>query len=462
MDTLPPAFLQRMQQLLGDEFKPFLESYQRSPSLGLRINPLKISPQDFLKITPFPLSPVPWCPTGFVVQSPEIHSPGKHPYHAAGLYYIQEPSAMIVAELLNPQPGERVLDLAAAPGGKTTHLAALMKNEGLLIANEIRLKRIWGLVGNLERWGVRNTVITNESPPRLVNVLEGFFDKVLLDAPCSGEGMFRKDKAARLEWSSEMVHSCAIRQTAILNDAARLVRPGGMLVYSTCTFAPEENEGVIAKFLMEHPYFELVAPPSSTYTSRGRPEWVDKSLDPSLVASLAKTVRLWPHHGIGEGHFVAILQRVDTGEKRSYQPAPTLKPSLRVMDLFRDFCHNTLKDVTWITNLAQIGERLYQIPAHLPALPGLRIIHPGLWLGSLRKNRFEPSHALSMCLTRDQVRLIIQCDYEEAIRYLRGETLHREGEEGWVLVTIDNFPLGWGKRTQGIIKNFYPKALRWL
>jgi len=449
-----------MQSLLGDEFEIFLDSYRQPPALGLRVNPLKISIEEFLKISPFPLTPVPWCPTGFVIQTSEFYTPGKHPYHAAGLYYIQEPSAMIVAELLNPQPGERVLDLAAAPGGKTTHLAALMQGKGLLIANEIRLKRVWGLVSNIERWGARNVAIVNESPSRLAQVLEGFFDKVLLDAPCSGEGMFRKDKTARLEWSPEMIQSCAIRQAAILNDAARLVRPGGILVYSTCTFAPEENEGVIAQFLDQHPSFEVVPPPPLSHISPGRPKWLGKTLPPSLIESLRKTIRLWPHRAAGEGHFAAILRRAETGERRTLRPAPPLKPSPQAKALFQEFCLNNLKDEPEI-NLAQLGNRLYHVPAQLPYLPTVRVINPGLYLGDLKKNRFEPSHALAMSLTSSQARWLVDVDYNMAVRYLRGETLQQNGEDGWVLITIDGFPLGWGKRTRGTIKNFYPKALRW-
>jgi 16S rRNA C967 or C1407 C5-methylase (RsmB/RsmF family) len=237
-----------MEHLLGDEYGPFAASYDAPSSAGLRVNSTKISAEEFRLLSPFSLEPLPWVANAFVlasnVESPgrglamPVMTPGRHHYHAAGLYYLQDPSAMVVAEMLDPRPGERVLDLAAAPGGKATHIVSLMRNEGLLVANEIHGQRAWDLAENLERWGARNAVITNESPERLADRFAGFFDRVLLDAPCSGEGMFRRSEAARREWSPELVHGCALRQSHILAQAARMVRPGGRLVYSTCTFAP--------------------------------------------------------------------------------------------------------------------------------------------------------------------------------------------------------------------------------
>ena len=245
-----------MHRLLGDEFTPFLARYDQPASVGLRVNTLKLLPEAFQALSPFSLSPIPWCPAGFescsAISVTGAAQPGKHPYHAAGLYHLQEPSAMAVAGLLDPQPGERVLDLSAAPGGKATHLSALMQNEGLLVANEIHPRRAWELFENTERWGARNVAITNATPRQLADHFGEFFDKVLVDAPCSGEGMFRKSEASRREWSPELAQSCAIRQGAILDQAARLVRPGGKLAYSTCTFAPEENESANAGFLEKH------------------------------------------------------------------------------------------------------------------------------------------------------------------------------------------------------------------
>ncbi|MCX6035943.1 MAG: RsmB/NOP family class I SAM-dependent RNA methyltransferase, partial [Chloroflexi bacterium] len=251
---IPPLFLERMSRFLGDEYPAFAESLTHAPVHGLRVNTLKLSADEFRKVSPFPLGDgVPWCHSAFtltpaalpVENGRGVREPGKHPYHLAGLYYLQDPSAMSAAELLGPRPGERVLDLTAAPGGKTTHIASLMHGQGLLVANEIKTKRLNHLVVNVERWGADNVVITNETPERVADHFGAFFDRVLVDAPCSGEGMLRKDMGARLDWSEEMVTGCAVRQTNILRVAAHLVRPGGHLLYSTCTFAPEEDEAVV-------------------------------------------------------------------------------------------------------------------------------------------------------------------------------------------------------------------------
>jgi 16S rRNA C967 or C1407 C5-methylase (RsmB/RsmF family) len=273
----PKAFLRRMADMLGNEYNDFLASLYLPAKIGLRVNTLKLSPIEFQDRSPFILSSVHWCSSGYILETLErddFVSPGKHPYHSAGLYYLQEPSAMAAAEILAPQPGEKVLDLAAAPGGKATHLAALMNNTGLLIANEIHPKRVWDLVENLERSGVTNAVVINETPQRMAYHFGEYFDRVLLDAPCSGEGMFRKSELARNEWKPELVRSSAIRQSIILEAAVRLVKPGGRLAYTTCTFSLEENEVLIAKFLSQHPEFELeIIQPAQGYQP-ARQEWI--------------------------------------------------------------------------------------------------------------------------------------------------------------------------------------------
>lgn len=462
---LPPAYLERMRLLLGDEFDAFLESYSQPPSAGLRVNTLKIKPEAFQNISTYPLSPIPWCPSGFLIEKEAQPSPGRHPYHAAGLYYLQDPSAMAVAELLHLQPGDLTLDLAAAPGGKTTHLASLMKGEGVLIANESHPRRVWELAENLERWGAQNAAIINEIPEHLVQAFGDIFDKVLLDAPCSGEGMFRKSEGARQEWSLKRVASCALRQHDILEQARRLVKPGGMLAYSTCTFAPEENEAVIARFLEEQPTFELVSTGALPGTTPGRPEWIDLAGLPAKGAahkkSLQASVRLWPHLAAGEGHFVALLRRSDKPQPTRFvseQPPP---PSTEALRRFHEFCSEYLH-VEWeLRRLALLGSYLYWIPPDMPELSGLKVVHTGFWLGTLKPGRFEPSHALALALRRDQAHHVVSLDLDGAISYLRGNTLEGSGTEGWVLLTQDGFPLGWGKRTRGVIKNYYPKGLRW-
>lgn len=457
---LPLAFLERMTTLLGDEFAAFQESYAAPPAVGLRVNTLKISPADFAAQAPFALSPLHGIPEGFLVT--DDSRPGKHPYYAAGLYYLQDPAAMTAAVLAAPQPGELVLDLAAAPGGKATTLAARMQGQGVLVANEVVRPRAWDLAENLERWGATNVLIMNEAPERLAEQWPGLFDRVVLDAPCSGEGMFRKLPAAREEWSPELVAGCALRQRGILATAARLVRPGGLLVYITCTFAPEENEAVVAQFLDEHPHFHLEALPSLPCTRPGRPEWIP---EPLRRPELVHTVRLWPQHGAGEGHFVALLRHEDTAGDEPTAPlqAPALPaPRKSEAQLYEAFCRETFGGPIHHGHLAQVGSYLYDVPAAAPDPAGLRAIHPGRWLGVLKKNRFEPAHALALSIPAGVVRqrLDLPADDPRLSAYLRGLTVADPGEDGWTLVTVDGHPLGWGKRVRGVLKNHYPRGLR--
>lgn len=454
---LPAQFLRRMGNLLGDEYEAFSRSYVRSASTGLRVNLLKVTPAEIQTRLPYLLTPLAGCPEGFLVEGEG--QPGKHPYHAAGLYYLQDPSAMLVGVVVNPQPGERVLDLSAAPGGKATHLAARLGNRGLLVANEIHRGRVWELAENLECWGARNVVITNETPARLSAALPAFFDRVLLDAPCSGEGMFRKSEASRRDWSPELVQSCAVRQGAILSETASMVRPGGWLIYSTCTFAPEENEGSVARFLEAHPEFELQPIPDLPGSTPGRPDWVEAGL---RRAELEYTRRLWPHYHAGEGQFIARMRR--RGGDGIGSPAPARLPRLptEVLRTWRAFANQALAIQPDTERLALHGSYIYQIPLGLPETGRLKTIHPGWWLGSVKTNRVEPSHALAMALSVEEARQVVNLDLVTAEAYLHGHSLPLPGEEGWVLVTVDGFPLGWGKRVQGVLKNYYPRGLRWL
>ena len=464
-DELPALFLQQMQGLLGEAYNNFLHSYERPASIGLRANLLKITPQELRQRLPYRLEPAPWAPSGFslAAQTDQIISPppGKHPYHAAGLYYLQEPSAMAVAELLAPQPGESVLDLCAAPGGKATHLAALMGRQGLLVANETHTQRAWELAENLERCGVQHAVTANETPQRLAAHFGAFFDRVLVDAPCSGEGMFRKSEAARREWSPEFVQSCALRQSAILEEAARLVRPGGWLVYSTCTFNQYENETVIERFLAGNGEFGL------------------DDGQPTTGHGLPAFLRLWPHQVEGEGHFAVRLRRSQAApdEKRRAAPGRAMqgwfKAAAQTRPVWEAFCQENLAgdplDQQPGSRLAQVGSYLYSLPPSLPDLEGLRLIHPGWWLGtikegrSLRQARFEPAHALALGLKIEaaQRRIDLQVEDPRVLAYLHGDVLEIGGEDGWLLVGVDGFPLGWGRRVQGRVKNFYPRGLRW-
>ncbi len=465
----PSAFLSRMSALLGDEFDSFLASYEQPPATALRANTLKIAPEVLAERLSIDLLPVPWSADAFLLAGTDQTRPGKHPYHAAGLYYLQDPSALMPVEILDPKPGEKVLDLSAAPGGKSTQIAARLAGRGLLIANEVVPKRGWELAGNLERWGATNVAITAETPLRLAHRFPDFFDAVLVDAPCSGEGMFRKSLAARQAWTPALVEGCALRQQGILEYAALLVRPGGRLVYSTCTFAPEEDEGAVARFLIDHPEFTLAEPPARPGFCPGHPDWLPASLlanFPSGCGSeLTRCVRLWPHRGPGEGHFAALMVRSNqatahmSGAIRAHQPRRLPKAAAAAFDAF---VSKTLTGAPAVAAPALTGSYLYALPPELPDLSGLRFLHPGWWLGEVKKDRFEPSHALALGLTPSKVQQV--ADYPvgstDLLAYLRGETLVSTGEDGWTVVTVDGFSLGWGKRVAGRLKSHYPKGLR--
>ncbi|KEO83881.1 RsmF rRNA methyltransferase first C-terminal domain-containing protein [Tumebacillus flagellatus] len=467
MSRYPEAFLHRMQEMLGRDYEAFAASLEQPSVQGLRVNTLKTTSESFLKKTPFRLEPVPWVRDGYTFYAPD--RPGKHPYHAAGVYYIQEPSAMSVAEVLNPQPGERVLDLCAAPGGKSTHLAALLGGRGLLVSNEPHPARAKILSENIERFGVRNAMVTNEMPDKLSARFPAFFDRILVDAPCSGEGMFRKDPDACDEWSPEHVTMCAVRQADILDHAALMLRPGGTMVYSTCTFSPDENEGTMEKFLARHPEFELIDIHTAEHFAPGFGEF-------------AKTARLWPHKLSGEGHYVAHLRKTDDanggqasdehggarkksgkGKGRDGRGSSSAKVPLDAVKTYREFAGETLTVVPEGEFLL-FGEQLYLPPAGLPDLQGLKVVRPGWHLGTVKKNRLEPSHHLALGLHPDEVRHTVDlaADDPQVLQYLRGDTLSVDSHKGWIVLTVDGFPLGWGKLSGGQLKNHYPKGLRWV
>jgi NOL1/NOP2/sun family putative RNA methylase len=458
---LPKAYLESMEHRLGDEYDAFIASYNDPPTVGLRVNTLKLPPDHFASLSPFALTPIPWTDDGFSL--PPGSRPGKHPYHAAGLYYIQDPSAMAVAELMNPKPGEMILDLAAAPGGKTTHIAAKMKGQGVLVANDIHPRRVRELARNMERWGARNVIILNETPRKLADHLGAFFDQVLVDAPCSGEGMFRKDPKGIYDWSSKFVESCAARQDEILHDAAKLVRPGGQLIYVTCTFSPEEDECTIYRFLINHTNFNLVEPNLTEGFSSGRPDWCKPNDDQLTKMGLDRTVRIWPHSAPGEGHFIAVLKRT---EESTYGTNPSLFSPPLIPELERSYINNfmgqTLKRGVSVNQMALLGSHLYQIPEELPDLTGLRVIHWGWWLGVLQVKRFEPSHSLAMALKPSDFQQVfpLTIDDPRVMAYIHRDVLPATGPDGWVLVSVDDYPLGWGKRVKNRLKSHSPRWLR--
>lgn len=455
-EQLPASYTESIREMLGQEADAFLKSYSASRTQGLRFNPLKsLTAAGQIAagraVSQFNLQPIPWCrPEGFYYEEPA--RPGRHPYHAAGLYYIQEPSAMSAAEMLSPQPGEIVLDLAAAPGGKTTHIAGLMQGQGLLISNEIHPERAKILAENVERLGIKNTLVTSATPEQLSSRFPQVFDRIMLDAPCSGEGMFRKDPNAVQEWSPDHVIMCASRQWDILQDAYLMLKPGGTLAYSTCTFNRQENEEIIARLTDSYPDMELV-----TYK------------------------RLWPHLEKGEGHFVALLRKQSGAEnvnndlnrsdkKRRSKTNPKINSSIRdAYKLFQDWAAVELPGFSSQGIPLLFGESLYLLPEtfsgnlHTGLLDGLRVPRAGLHIAHLKKNRIEPAHALAMAIQPSQVSRSydLSSDGQEIHAWLRGESLPVPTElHGWTLVTLDGLPISWGKASSGQLKNHLPKGLR--
>lgn len=478
---LPQNFCTRMEHFLGAESADFFKSYDGESAYGLRINLLKheLHPEKL----PFFLSPVSWCKEGFYASFDE--HPGKHPLHAAGAYYIQEPSAMSVVTLLSPSPGEKICDLCAAPGGKSTQIAGRMQGEGLLVSNEIIPSRAKILAENLERFGVTNAVITNEAPDRMAVHFPEFFDKILVDAPCSGEGMFRKDETAINEWSEEQVGKCAERQKMILSCAEKMLKPGGTLVYSTCTFSEEENENVIRWFLENAPDFTLE-------------NWQDFFPENTGIVSgknLKEAMRLFPHKLKGEGHFAARLKKnvddlsLDTGSDKPTRKKQAKKKTRNAVSKppsdFLDFLEHyvpagpdapsqdsasaaphsgSILSLTLCekdSRFELFGDELYLVPALMNTFEKLKTVRAGLHLGTLKKNRFEPSHALAKAAAPDDFSQSMECDFAQANAYLHGETLPCSSVfTGWVLVCYQGISIGWGKAGNGTLKNHYPKGLR--
>ncbi len=463
---LPDAFVAKMKTLLGSESEAFLASYEKERALGLRVNTQKVSAEAFAEENAelFSLRPIPWCQEGFYYE--QESRPGRHSYHEAGVYYIQEPSAMAVVSLLDPKPGDRVLDLCAAPGGKTTHIASRLAGEGLLVSNEIHPARAKILSQNVERMGIGNAVVTNEDSFALADFFPEFFDCMVVDAPCSGEGMFRKDEQARNEWSEANVKLCAERQQEILDNAAIMLKPGGRMVYSTCTFAPEEDEDGIACFLERHPEFSIVTGCSLSGISAGRPEWSHNS-NPDL----AQTFRIWPHKSEGEGHYLALLQKQEDPEngKERKRKVPKYWNDKAGRSYVEEFFKKSLTSSgraeleTGLDRLILFGDQLYMLPEGMPALDRLKVLRPGLHLGAFKTKRFEPSHALAHFLKPEQASSVLKFGRDDAQvdGYLRGNTVTgTDSLSGWTLICIEEYPLGWGKAVSGTVKNHYPKGLR--
>ena len=463
---LPEKFCKEMQRMLGEEYEDYLASMQAGRKYGLRVNTAKISVEDFLKISPFELTPIPYISNGFFYDEKE--QPSKHPYYFAGLYYLQDPSAMTPASRLPIEEGDVVLDLCAAPGGKATELAAKLHGTGLLIANDISSKRAKALLKNMELFGVENSFIVTEYPAKLAGYFNGFFDKILIDAPCSGEGMFRKEPSMVKAWEQNGPEFYSKLQKEILEQALPMLKEGGMLLYSTCTFSPLEDEGSVEYLLSLDPSLHLVEMEGYSGFVKGQPEWVDSS-----NRSLEKCIRMFPHKLDGEGHFLALLQKGEAVSKKVSGFAEKRK-GLKGEEkkLFEDFSQN-MNRIFDETRLESKNGMVYYMPRELPEMKGIRFLRSGLFMGEMKKKRFEPSQSLAMALKKEDYKKRIHFDAtgDEVFRYLKGETIPLKPElivdegtksGGWYLVCVENFPLGWGKVAGLTLKNKYHQGWRLL
>lgn len=481
---LPREFLEKMKGLLGDAYSDYTASCAQEPSYGLRVNGLKIKPEDFRAMAEkagWNLTPIPWTRNGFYYP-PEIR-PSRHPWYYAGLYYLQEPSAMTPAAVLPVEPGDNVLDLCAAPGGKSTELAAKLRGTGLLFSNDISNSRAKALLKNLELFGAGNICVTSEPPEKLARVLPGFFDKILVDAPCSGEGMFRRDPDMVKSYRERGPEAYIPIQRQILREAVRLLAPGGMLLYSTCTFDREEDEGAVHFVLDEFPDMHLVPLRPEHGFEDGR--------------DCSGCLRLFPHRISGEGHFIALLKKEEKEKALEEMPEFLEKKAVRSEKKSRGVGkrsrgnersgpgkqENPNEKQCILEFLAKTGSdwepariymdcgRAYYLPEGLlrdgiPVFKPLRCLRTGLFLGEVKRERFEPSQALAMALSPDEFPAVLSLSPEDdrVIRYLKGETISSSGargNDGTVLVCLDGFPLGWGRRQGEMLKNKYNPGWRW-
>lgn len=456
---LSEEYLNRMRDLLGEEeFSAYLKSFDEERLYGLRVNAAKVTPEAFPELVSWDLKPVPWIPNGFYYEGTE--RPAKDPYYYAGLYYLQEPSAMTPAMLLPVEPGDRILDLCAAPGGKSTELGVKLAGKGVLISNDISNSRAKALLKNLELWGISNICVTSETPDKLADVFGPWFDKILIDAPCSGEGMFRKDDDMVKSYEERGPEYYSEIQKEITDQAVRMLAPGGLLLYSTCTFSRCEDEEIICHILENHQEMELIRLPLFEGASDG--------------IGLDGCIRLFPHKIKGEGHFISLLrkngggaERTAAGSRERSRMEPQGKRASALPTELTDFL--ALMNREFDDSRIMIkNDSVYYLPENFVPAKELRYLRTGLLLGELKNKRFEPGQALAMTLHADEFKQTISWKKEDdrVIRYLKGETISLTPEEGpvkdWCLVCVDGHPLGFAKGTGMALKNKYYPGWRWL
>lgn len=442
---LPKNYIQQMKELLKDDFEAYMQSFEQERYYGLRINTNKISVEDFLKISPFQLKPIPWADNGFYYQGDQ--KPAKHPYYYAGLYYLQEPSAMLPAQVLPIEEGEYVLDTCAAPGGKSTELAAKLQNTGLLLSNDISTSRCQGLIKNVELSGSYNTWVCSEDLVDLSKRFKETFDKILVDAPCSGEGMFRKEPHLISSWQERDDTYYPPIQKDILSCAVDMLKPGGKIVYSTCTFSIKENEEVIQDVLQRHSDLYLVP--------------ISKMPGFASGVGMEECVRLYPHKIKGEGHFVALLQKEGDATKKICK-----KENISLPESFKEFLQMCSFDFSKGCFSIK-NDKIIWSPQQLSEQKRWRLLRSGLICGEIKKNHFEPSQAFALALKKEEFKNTADLSVDDpgVIKYLKGETIDIKDQDttskGWILVCVDGYPLGFGKIDKGIIKNKYAKGWRW-
>ena len=446
---LPNEYIREMQELLGEEeLKNYLDSFSQEAKQGLRVNTLKIDPETLKHMLNCGLDDIPWISDGFYYDANLQLS--KNPCYGAGLYYLQEPSAMTPADRIEAKVGERILDLCAAPGGKSTKLACGLKGEGILMANDISSSRAKALVKNLELFGVSNFCVMSEKPEKLAGIYPAYFDKILVDAPCSGEGMFRRDVKMIHSWVDRGPAYYVPIQREILKNAAAMVKAGGLLMYSTCTFSVKENEENIAWFLEEFPEFCLVSPRDYAGFVHG-------------FLGMEEAVRIFPHRMAGEGHFLALLKKKEDPFISTEEVCKKIKYDNLPQEAENFLC--MIRDKSYDRIFIQ-EDRIYHLPAGFQPSGKIRYLRTGLFLGTMKKKRFEPSQALAMTLRAKSFANHISLDKEDyrCQRYLKGETLDIsdfEVKNGWCLVCLEGYPLGWGKVNHGSLKNYYHSGWRW-